>query len=435
MTYILPTLGLGLALCLPAFSQTPSAGSAPLRITLQDAMERAQKYSQQILTANLAALLAHEDSVQAKAALLPSVNGISQFIYTQPNGTPSGVFVSYDGPHVYNNQANVHADLFAPAKRADYYRAMAAEAVARAKADLAARGLIATVMQNYYGMAVAARKLSNARQSVHDAQQFLDISQKQEKGGEVAHSDTVKAELQLNDRQRDEQEAQLTLDKARINFAVLLFPDYRQDFDVVDDLETLSPVPVYTEIQSRAGNHNPDIRAAQASIRQQDYEIRSARAAMLPTLSLDYSFGTNANQFALHNPDGQLLLGSVVQAQLIAPLWTWGAARSRVKQAEFKLQQARNDLSFTQRQLLASLDAFYREASLARDHLTSLRRSLDLSKQSLDLTLLRYQAGEVSALEVVDAQSTLRDARNAVDDGLVRFRVSIANLQTLTGAF
>jgi outer membrane protein TolC len=72
---------------------------------------------------------------------------------------------------------------------------------------------------------------------------------------------------------------------------------------------------------------------------------------------------------------------------------------------------------------------------LARDQLTSLRHSLDLSKQSLDLTLLRYQAGEVSALEVVDAQSTLRDARNAVDDGLVRLRVSIANLQTLTGAF
>ncbi|MGA2196955.1 MAG: TolC family protein, partial [Bryobacteraceae bacterium] len=325
MKYILPTLGIGLALCLPAVAQTPSAGSAPLRITLQDAMERARRYSQQTLTANLAALMAHEDTVQAKAALLPSVNGISQFIYTQPNGTPSGAFVSNDGPHVYNNQANVHADIFAPAKRADYHRAMAAEAAARAKADVATRGLIATVMQDYYGMAVAARKLSNARQSVRDARQFLDISQKQEKGGEVAHSDTVKAELQLNDRQRDEQEAQLTLDKARIGFAVLLFPDYRQDFDVVDDLDTLSPLPAYTEIQTLAGKNSPDIRAAQAAVQQEDYEIRSARAEMLPTFTLDYSFGTNANQFALHNPEGQLLLGNVVQAQLVVPLWTWGA--------------------------------------------------------------------------------------------------------------
>jgi outer membrane protein TolC len=435
MRYILPAAGIGLALCLAAFAQTPPPSPAPLRITLQDAMQRAQKYSQQTLTANLAALLAHEDTKQAKAALLPSVNGTSQFIYTQPNGTPSGTFVSNDGPHVYNNQASLHADIFAPAKLADYYRTMAAEAAARARADLASRGLIATVTQNYYGMAVAGRKLANARQSVRDAQSFLAISQKLEKGGEAAHSDTVKSELQVNDRQRDEQEAQLALDKARIGFAVLLFPDYRQDFEVVDDLDTLPALPAYTEIQSLAGKNSPDMRAAQAVVQQADYEIRSARAAMMPSLSMDYFFGTNANQFALHNPEGQNLLGNVVQAQLVVPLWTWGAARSRVRQAEYRMQQARNDLSLTQRQLLANLDSFYREAEVARNQLTSLRHSLDLSRQSLDLTVLRYQAGEVSVLEVVDAQSTLRDARNAVDDGLVRLRIATANLQTLTGAF
>jgi outer membrane protein TolC len=137
----------------------------------------------------------------------------------------------------------------------------------------------------------------------------------------------------------------------------------------------------------------------------------------------------------VHNPEGQNLLGSVVQAQLTIPLWTWGAARSKVKQAEYKLQQAKNDLTYTQRNLLASLDAFFREAALARTQLASLRESVDLSRQSLDLTLLRYQAGEVSVLEVVDAQNSARDARNALDDGLVRYRVAVGSLQTLTGAF
>jgi outer membrane protein TolC len=36
-------------------------------------------------------------------------------------------------------------------------------------------------------------------------------------------------------------------------------------------------------------------------------------------------------------------------------------------------------------------------------------------------------------LEVVDAQNTLTGARNAYDDGQVRFRVAMANLETLTG--
>ena len=435
MSRILPIAGIALALCQYAYAQAPPDTAAPLRLTLQDAMERAQKYSQQTLTANIAALVAREDTVQSRAALLPAVNGLSQFIYTQPNGTGSGVFVPNDGPRLYNDQAAVHADIFAPVKRADYHRAMAAEAAARARADIAARGLIVTVMQDYYATAVAARKIHNADISVADAEAFLDITDKQEKGGEVAHSDTVKARLQLNDRKRDQQEAQLALDKARIGFAVLLFPDYQSNFTVVDDLDTLANLPVYTEVQTLGGRNNPDIRAAQAIVLQQDYEVRAARAEMLPAVSMDYFFGISANQFAIHNPDGQNLLGSVVQAELTVPLWTWGAARSKVRQAEYKLRQARNDLTYTQRNLLAELDAFYREAALARTQLASLRESVDLSKQSLDLTLLRYRAGEVSVLEVVDAQSSARDARNALDDGLVRYRVAVGNLQTLTGAF
>lgn len=216
---------------------------------------------------------------------------------------------------------------------------------------------------------------------------------------------------------------------------MLLFPDYQANFTVVDDLDALRALPDYGEIQSLAGKNSPDIRAAQAIVRQQDYEARSARAEMLPAVSLDYFFGISANQFAIHNSEGQNLLGSVVQAQLTVPLWNWGAARSKVKQAELKLRQARNDLTYTQRNLLAELDAFYREAALARSQLASLRDSVDLSKQSLDLTLLRYQAGEVSVLEVVDAQNSARDARNALDDGLVRYRVAVGNLQALTGAF
>ena len=81
-----------------------------------------------------------------------------------------------------------------------------------------------------------------------------------------------------------------------------------------------------------ASNNNPDIRAAQAAIQQQTYEVSSARAAFLPALSFDYFFGINANQFAIHDPDDNLL-GSVAQVQLTVPIWTWGATRSRVKQA------------------------------------------------------------------------------------------------------
>lgn len=422
------------------WGQTSVAGLPPappptIKLTLKQAMERARQYGQQFLQANIAALMAHETAVQARAALLPGVTGFSQFIYTQPNGTPSGVFVSNDGPHVYNDQLIVHGDIWAPSKRADYRGAIAAEAVARAKADVAARGLFATVAQDYYAMAVAARKLVNAQRALRETQDFLGITQKLEQGGEAAHSDVIKAEIQVEQRIRDVQDAQLTLDKARFAFAVLLFPDFRQDFTIDDDLGAANPLPAFPEVQALAGRNNPDIRAAQATITQDQYAVSSARWARWPWLTFDYFFGINANEFALHNRENQNNLGSVAQAQLNLPLWTWGAARSKVRQAELQLQQARSDLSFTQRQLLSELHSFYEEAQVAAAEVDSLRRSLDESVESLRLTLLRYEAGEVTVLEVVDAESTLVLARNAYDDGLARYRLALANLQTLTGVF
>jgi len=87
---------------------------ASITLTLDSALQRARQYSQQVYSAQFAAQLAHEDVVQAKAALLPTANGFSQFIYTQPNGTPSGVFVANDGPHVYSDQATVHGEIYNP---------------------------------------------------------------------------------------------------------------------------------------------------------------------------------------------------------------------------------------------------------------------------------------------------------------------------------
>jgi outer membrane protein TolC len=417
-----------------AAGQNAAAGP-PLTLTLDEAQARARANAPQLLSANIASLMAAEDRLQAKASLLPTVNWVNQAIFTERNGSPSGVFISNDGPHVYNNQAQAHADLYAPGKRAEYQRAIAAEAVAKAKAEVAVRGLAALVTQNYYALAAAQRKTRNASQSQREAEEFLSLTDKLEQGGEAARADVVKARIQVSQRQREAAEAQLEVDKSRIEFAVLLFPDFRHDYSVVDDLDTVGSLPTFDETQARAAKENPDIRAAQHTVRQETLETKVARSALLPTFSVDYFFGINANQYAIHNPDGQRLVGSAVQASLTVPVWTWGATRSKIRQADLRLRQAKSDLTLTQRQLLANLNAFYLEAQAASSQLATLRETRELSAESLRLTLLRYEAGEAAALEVVDAQTTLAQARNAYDDGLVRRRLALSSLQTLTGAF
>jgi outer membrane protein TolC len=327
----------------------------------------------------------------------------------------------------------VHGDLFTPARWADYRMAAAAEAAARAKADVAARGLVATVVQDYYGVVSALRKAASVTRSLAEAQQFLDITQKQERGGEVARADVIKAEIQVAQRRRDAQDAELAALKERLALSVLIFPEYREDFAVVDDLDDSAPLPPLESVTTKAASNSPDVRAAEATLRQESSGVFSARTGYLPSITFDYFYGIDANQFAIRNPEGDRLLGSVAQVQMTVPLWNWGATQSKLRQAELRVRQAQADLTLAQRTLRASVAGFYREAQVAQGQVATLRNSLDLATESLRLTLLRYQAGEATALEVVDAQTTLMQARSAYDDGLVRYRVALAALQTLTG--
>jgi outer membrane protein TolC len=122
-------------------------------------------------------------------------------------------------------------------------------------------------------------------------------------------------------------------------------------------------------------------------------------------------------------------------ASLQIPIFNWGGDRSKLKQAELRRDQARIELTHEQRLLLSHLQQFYDEASTARSEMDSLSSSAEMAAESLRLTNLRYQAGESTVLEIVDAQNTLTLARNAFDDGQARYRVALANLQTLTGSF
>ncbi len=419
---------------------TPQAAdNAPLTLTLQDALARAKKINPDYHSAVTDYGVAKEDKVQSRAALLPNVTYNTSFLYTQGNSLGFVRYIANNSVHEYVSQGNVHQDVSLQ-NFADFRRTQALEAAAKARAEIAVRGLVVTVVQAYYGFAVAERKYATAQRADAEAQRFLDISQKLEHGGEVAHSDVIKAQIQQQQQHRDLQEAELEMNRSRLELSVLVFPDFTENFTVVDDLQLPEALPPFQEIQTAAANKNPELRAAVETLRASKDEVAAAWNGFLPSLSIDYFYGIDATHFATSQFDpssGQTLhnLGYSAIATLQLPVWNWGSNRSKLKQATLQREQARVELSATQRELLAKLHNFYEEAQTSRQELESLDQSAELAADSLRLTTMRYQGGEATVLEVVDAQNTLTQARNAFNDGQARFRVALATLQTLTGNF
>jgi outer membrane protein TolC len=422
----------------------PAATAAPPTLTLQDALARAQMYEPQFLGAVDASELARQDTILARAATKPSVSLSSQYLNTQGNGAwPVGRFVTNDGVHVYREWAIFHQDLSPGTLTGTaVQRATAAEAVAQAKQEIARRGLTVTVTRAYYALVNAQRKYAIAQTALSQAERYVTISRNLERGGEAPHSDVVKAQIQYNAEQVALRETQLAMENGRLDLAVLLFPDFEQNFQVVDDLNLASPLPSLEEVEVLARRENPDLRAVQQTLRGADLDVKLAHQAYLPTLAVDVDYGEESNQLGwstvnVEEPGKGRVpsVGYFLTAALTFPVWDWGARRSRLRQAEIRRDQAKLDVEVTQRELARNLNGFYDEARAAREEMDLLKQGADLSAENLRLNALRYEAGEATILDLVDAQNTLTQAHNAYDDSQARYRLALANLQTLTGSF
>ena len=423
-----------------AFASLPPVGSS-VSVDLSEAIRRAQVNEPAFAAALAESKATALDRSIARAALLPNAIYHNQYLFTQSNGArntsgaadfqPLPIFIANNSVHEYYSQGTVN-ETIGVKQFADVQVASAGAARAAAEFEIARRGLVSAVVGLFYGRLASEAKLKVAQRAADEAGSFTNLTRQREQAREGAHADVVKAQLQEQQRQRDLMDAKLAADRARLELGVLLFPDPRADYQLVQE-QTLPALPLRAEIDARASANNAELRSAMASLRLSDAAVLGARSAYLPDLALNFTYGIDAPQFARYSPIGLKNLGYSASATIDIPLWDWLATEHRVKQSEIRRDAVRVALTATQRRLIAALDEGYAEASTARDQATSLEQSVRTAAESLRLTKLRYADGEANVLEVVDAQTALTTAENAREDGAVRFQAALANLQTLTG--
>ncbi len=443
--------GLGLlCLVLPgtaAWAQAASAtASGPMQavqtLTLDQAIALATANEPAFAAARADRDVAKLDRTNARVAMLPTATYHNQAIYTEPNGVPasrigqttdapSPVFIANNAVREYASQGVFNESI--GFSKVGAIRLADANAVrAEAELEIARRGLVNTVVALYYDFGAGAERVALAERALAEADRLVDITQKRESARESAHADVLKAQLQQQQRQRELAEAQLAGDKARLELAVLLYPDPNTPFRVVPPAAP-ALLPDRAAIESLARQNNPEIRSALASLAASRAETYSAKAALLPDLDLNFTYGIDATNFGANGPDGIHNLGYSMSAQLDIPVWDWLTTERNIRQSRLRENATKVALTAAQRRLIANLAEFYAEAAAADKQRSSYDASLVAARESLRLTTLRYVDGESTVLEVVDAQSTLISAETAQIESRVRYQLALANLQTLTG--
>lgn len=428
--------------CVQCAGQAVQAASATTGLSLEQALALATANEPAFAAAQAEQRALALERTNAKAALLPTATYHNQAIYTQPNGVPtsrigqtagadSPIFIANNAIREYASQG-VFNETVGFAQIGAVRLATAKAALAEAQLEIARRGLVATVVNLYYGVNAGTDRIAVAGEALAEADHFVDVTQKRETAREAAHADVLKAQLSQQQRQRELVEVQLANEKAKLELGVLLYPDPATPYSLAA-ADAPAMLPDSASVDALAKQNSPELRGALASVRASQATTYSARAAYLPDLALNFTYGIDATNFGVNGPDGIHNLGYSMSAALDIPVWDWLSTERKVKAARLREKASSVALSAARRRLLANLAELYAEAKTANEQLVRLDETVTTARESLRLVNLRYVDGESTVLDVVDAQNTLISAQTAQIDGRIRYQLALANLHTLTG--
>jgi NodT family efflux transporter outer membrane factor (OMF) lipoprotein len=277
-----------------------------------------------------------------------------------------------------------------------------------------ARGILATTITGY--------------------QRVLTITTNRFNVGIVPHSDVFQAQTQLSSAQSDDlglirQRAQLEhaiavlVGKTPADLAIAPLPQWQV---------TVPEVPV--GVPSTLLQRRPDIAGAERRVAAANEQIGIARSAYFPSIGLSASLGTSSSKvgdlFKVSNAAWSFGLSAA------QTLFDAGATRARVEGA----RAAHEDAVARYRQTV--LDAFAGiEDQLAATRI--LAQQQELQRQASEAAdkveqqvLNRYNAGQVSYSEVVQAQVTALNARRTlVQTQSDRQTTAVALIQALGGGW
>jgi multidrug efflux system outer membrane protein len=146
----------------------------------------------------------------------------------------------------------------------------------------------------------------------------------------------------------------------------------------------------------------PDVQAAEARLRAAGARVDAARAAYFPSIALTASYGRESMELS-RLTDAPSLIWSVV-ASLTQPIWNGGRidaqneiAKSQRLQAELDYRDSVANAFREARDALAAYD----EVRISLSNGTQRAKALD---RAAELTRLRYEGGEASRLDVINAE-------------------------------
>ncbi len=269
--------------------------------------------------------------------------------------------------------------------------------------------LIQQIRDAYWALAAARAQSRIAQEILEAARRVNQLTRTQQNAGAAPQVDVIRSTIDV----ANAQQANVTAQGAEIAALSLL--------NVQIGRPPLAPVVLATELTETPASQlalpdlasleelnrksliqRPLAKAAREQVRVAEYAYKQARAAQFPDLSVDYERSVQQPQ-----PSDSLVF------VMRFPLLDLGSLRNSIKSAAEAKKQADAQLRQTEQQVSQQVAQAYTDYNQARKQAVSyFTEILTPSIKLLAMAELGYKQGATGILPVIDAETTLRNARN-----------------------
>ena len=280
------------------------AAAGQTTLTLDQAIQIALQKNHSLLAARTTILQNQAQEVTANLRPNPSVFTDWEYL---PLMNPGGSFLEY---LKNNTEGDIGLSyLFERGKKRQHRLQAARDATAVTRYQVAdnERTLTFQVAQLFINVQLAKSTLELAQQDLKSYQNTIDISNRQFQAGGISEGDALKIRLQLLQFQQDVEQAELARLQALSDLRELLgYDSVPPDYDVAGEFEYHPLALTLAELQAKALDNRPDLRAAVLGVTaaSSQHELAKANGKVDVTGSLNYSHvnGISALTFSFNVP-------------------------------------------------------------------------------------------------------------------------------------
>jgi outer membrane protein len=409
---------------------------AAVRITLADAIDRAERVLPVVVQARGALRSADAQQRSALGAFLPNVNATSsgsKSFSELPSRTDlnSGQVINSSSNVSLSMGLNASMDLWTGLRRgADISAANATEQAAEAGLVNARFQARLQVTQAYLDALAAGQTADVRAASVRRAQEQLKVAVAKLRAGSATRSDSLRSEVNLGNARIQLINAEIQQATAEATLGRLTGSNGRVGAMQDSSATRIAPVDT-TGIRAEGRANSPQVVSAEANHRTARAQVRSAYAAYSPTLTLsgNYNFQGSAETF----DDNPLYNGRSLQLGLSWPLFNRFNRERNVVTSDVAADNAEATAADAARLVDAGITQRVTELGAAAARIDIAQASVQAANEDLRVIGERYRLGAATIVDLLTSQESLTQAEVDAVNARFDYLRAKAQLEALIG--